>query len=363
MTTNNQNDRLRGLILGTAVGDALGLPAEGFRPETIRRLGWSKWKHRFIFGKGMVSDDTEHTVFVAQSLICHRDNPKKFKSCLAWKFRWWFLALPAGIGLGTAKAIIKLWLFVPLQKSGVWSAGNGPAMRSAVIGAFFHTNNDRMKEFVRCSTELTHKDPKALVGALAVSHTASKAITGSEKQIPDKKSFLEALRLLSKEDDEEWLRAVDLIERGLNNNLSVSDFVSCMGLKKGVTGYIYHTVPVAIYAWLHHYGDFKSTLTAVLNCGGDTDTVGAITGALAGTTVGEQGIPEEWIRNILEWPRSISVLHNIADRLVVDSDGSTGAVRYFWPGVILRNVFMFIIVLGHVLLRLMPAGVRRLMRI
>ena len=56
----------------------------------------------------------------------------------------------------------------------------------------------------------------------------------------------------------------------------MADFAASLGLTNGVTGYIYHTVPVAVYAWLRHYGDFRVTLEAVLDCGGDTDTVGAI---------------------------------------------------------------------------------------
>ena len=54
-------ERFSGLLLGTAVGDALGLPAENLSAEKIRKRWNGEWKMRFIFGKGMVSDDTEHT--------------------------------------------------------------------------------------------------------------------------------------------------------------------------------------------------------------------------------------------------------------------------------------------------------------
>lgn len=356
-------NKTRGLILGTAVGDALGLPAEGFGPETISKLGWSNWKHRFVFGKGMVSDDTEHTLFVCQALLCYPDNAKRFKASLAWKLRWWLLALPAGIGFGTLRAIIKLWLFVPLDKSGVFTAGNGPAMRSAIIGARFFDDIDRIKEYAQASTELTHSDPKALVGATAISYAAALAIISTKEQRPDIKSFFESLRLISNLEDNEWSMLIDLMEQTLKDELSVADFARKMNLKKGVTGYIYHTVPVAIYAWLHYYGDFKTTLTEVLNCGGDTDTIGAITGALAGTTVGEDGIPAEWVNNICEWPHSISVLRKVADALAVQNNRDSKPVRYFWPGIIIRNVIMLIIVLGHVFLRLIPARIRALIRI
>src|SRR5580692_3015499 len=107
-------ERFAGLLLGTAVGDALGLPAENLSAEKIRKRWNGEWKMRFIFGKGMVSDDTEHTLMVAQALLEHPDNATAFQRALAWKFRWWFAGLPGGVGLATAKSCIKLWMgFAP----------------------------------------------------------------------------------------------------------------------------------------------------------------------------------------------------------------------------------------------------------
>ncbi|MDQ8195871.1 ADP-ribosylglycohydrolase family protein [Coraliomargarita sp. SDUM461004] len=64
----NKGD-ISGLVWGTAVGDSLGLPAEGISPAEIKKLGWhDNWKHRFICGRGMLSDDTEHTLMVLEAL-------------------------------------------------------------------------------------------------------------------------------------------------------------------------------------------------------------------------------------------------------------------------------------------------------
>ena len=124
---------------------------------------------------------------------------------------------------------------------------------------------------------------------------------------------------------------------------------------QAIGGYIYHTVPVALYAWYHHFGDFRNALLAVIRCGGDTDTAGAVVGALAGATVGASGIPERWITGIVDWPRSTAVVREAADRLAAASSGSaSGPVRYFWPGVILRNVVFLVLVLGHGFRRLLP---------
>ncbi|MBN2164014.1 MAG: ADP-ribosylglycohydrolase family protein [Pontiellaceae bacterium] len=171
---------IHGVLIGTAVGDSLGLPAEGLSPERIKANGWSQWRHRLLFGKGMISDDTEHTLFVAQALLQYPNDVDDFRSALAWKLKWWLMSLPAGVGLATARAMLKLWIGVPVSRSGVWSAGNGPAMRSSIIGVRYCNDTDTMHTYVKASTLLTHTDPRALTGALAVAEISAYAATGND---------------------------------------------------------------------------------------------------------------------------------------------------------------------------------------
>ena len=347
------NDRLVGLLLGTAVGDALGLPAEGLAPARRCRLLSGPWRHRFLFGHGMVSDDTEHTFFVAQSLLKNPGNAAAFQRTLAWHLRWWFLGLPAGIGLATARACIKLCLGFPPTRSGVFSAGNGPAMRSAVLGGYFHDNVEQLEYFLKASTEITHTDPKAFVGALAIARLASWAVRHDAASRPTTEGMES---LLSDGREPGWNPLVDSIKEAYAAKRTVPEYAAKLGLKKGVTGYVYHTVPVAIYAWWRHYGDFRATLESVLDCGGDTDTTGAIVGALAGATVGVHGIPEDWLDGITDWPRSMRLLRQVAERLAdqKSSGSSLGAVPYCWLGVIPRNLVFLMVVLFHGFRRLTP---------
>jgi ADP-ribosyl-[dinitrogen reductase] hydrolase len=262
--------RLEGALIGCAVGDALGLPSEGLSPQRIRRRWRGNWKMRLIFGRGMISDDTEHTFMVASALASHSDDVRSFQRSLAWKLRAWFAALPPGTGMATAKACMKLWLGFGPDRSGVYSAGNGPAMRSAIIGVHFNHSPEKRREFVRASTRLTHTDPKAETAALAVAECAA---WSAQNDSEDHCTLLAHLRALSAEP--EWHRAVDLITRHLTLSSSVSEFADAMNLSRGVTGYAFHTVPVAIYSWLRHPSDFRTALVSVLACGGDTDTAGA----------------------------------------------------------------------------------------
>ena len=168
-----RKDCFCGLLLGTATGDALGLPAEGLSSQRIQKRWKGNWKMRLCFGRGMVSDDTEHTVMVAQTLLEFPDDVAAFQRSLAWRLRWWFLSLPAAVGLATARACVKLWCGFPPTKSGVMSAGNGPAMRAAVIGCFFADDPQRRREFVKAATRITHTDPRAEWGAIAVAEAAA----------------------------------------------------------------------------------------------------------------------------------------------------------------------------------------------
>jgi ADP-ribosylglycohydrolase len=345
-------ERIAGLVLGTAVGDALGLPSEGLTADQIRRRWKGQWTMRFIFGRGMVSDDTEHTLMVAQALLSHPGDVAAFQRTLSWKFRWWFIALPGGVGLATAKTCLKLWIGFPAGKCAVKSAGSGPLMRSAVLGAYFADEPEKRREFVLASSRLTHRGWQAETAALAVAESV--ALTMMNHGRPTASELVAALLGLSPE--AEWKGLLTEIEASLKAQHSVSEFACSLGLKSAVSGYSLHVVPVALYAWLRHPDDYRTALISVLECGGDTDTTGAILGALAGASGGKRSIPAQWLNSLCEWPRSHFVVEQIAARLAEQKSSAhaRGQVQFFWPGLIVRNLFFLAVVLVHGFRRLLP---------
>lgn len=173
----NTRDKLVGLFLGIAVGDAIGLPFEGLTSKQIqRRLNGRRLRHSFIAGRGMISDDTEHACLVGQALLSSRGDRRSFLSSFAWQLRGWFLGLPAGIGLATGRALIKLCLGCSAETSGVRSAGNGPAIRGAVIGAVYARELTKAQALCERATLITHTDPRAVEGTWLVAKAVASAI-------------------------------------------------------------------------------------------------------------------------------------------------------------------------------------------
>ena len=305
---------LVGCLLGGAVGDALGLPVEGMSKRRLTKWHPALDGHHFLFGRGMCSDDTEHTVLVAQSLISSQGDAARFARNLSIKLRFWILGLPAGIGFATLRAILKLWFFFPPAKSGVRSAGNGPAMRSAILGVRWGHDPAKLRELVHASTVITHTDPRAEAGALAVATAAHHAETGRE---------------------DEYVIPPEFANPPAEN----------------VKGFVVDTVAFALAAWKRHPRDYRAAILEAVRAGGDTDTVAAIVGGIVGAAVGREGIPREWLDGMAEWPRSVAWMERLGGRLASEDKRP---LPVFVPLVLVRNVFFMVVVLLHGLRRLLP---------
>lgn len=347
-------DAAVGCLLGTAIGDAMGLACEGLGADRQRRWYPSLDGYHLLFGKGLCSDDTEHTCMVAQAILVSGGDPAAFERDFAWRLRWWFLGLPAGIGLATLRSIVKLWLFLPSQYRGVHSAGNGPAMRSAILGVCFADDEPRLKEFVRASTRLTHTDPKAECGAMAIALAARCSMRGDSFD-----AFAGDLRRLTSEHGAAATEMNDMVERighSVSIGRSTREFVATLGCADGVSGYMYHSVPAVLHAWLSHPRDYAAAVKEVIRCGGDSDTTAAMLGAIVGAGVGKPGIPREWLDDLAEWPRTVGWMEALARSA---SRAATGRQpRPSQPlsivALCLRNAGFMALVLVHGVRRLFP---------
>ena len=300
----------------------------------------------------MVSDDTEHTCLVAQALIVTGGDIDAFADDFARRLRWWFLSLPAGIGRATFRSSLKLWYGDSPTSSGVWSAGNGPAMRAAVFGAVID-DVDLIVTYVRASSRITHSDPKAERGAIAV---ALAAFMGRQDSSVGPSDYVDRVSDIVDPHEDELISLLRSAAQSVLDGQSTLEFAEELGLRRGVTGYSFHTVPVVIHAWLGNQRDYRSAVTTVIECGGDADTTAAIVGGIVGTATGESGIPVEWVNSICEWPRSVEWMRQLGAQLEESRTRSSvrKPVRVSAPAVLVRNLVFLLMVLFHGFRRLLP---------
>jgi ADP-ribosylglycohydrolase len=229
-------------------------------------------------------------------------------------------------------------------------------MRAPILGVCFANELNRMAELARISTVVTHTDPKATAGALAIAWAASLA---TQRRRIQSAEYVDGLRRLQREDDDaaiELMRALELAAESVESGEMTKDFAASIGLEQGVSGYMYHTVPVVIHAWLANQFDYPTTIGQLIECGGDTDSTAAIAGAIAGAQCGVEGIPPHLVNGILDWPRTRSWLRRLADAIAVaaQTHETSRPPSLPLPFTLMRNLFFLPIVLGHGFRRLLP---------
>lgn len=340
-----------GCLVGSAIGDGIGLPAEGLSRRRLARYYPGPPRPRLLAGRMLGSDDSEHACLTAQALLGSGGDPDRFAADLAYRLRWWLAALPAGVGLATLRSIVRLWLGWPPGRAGVRSAGNGAAMRSALLGCCFGHDPQRLQPFVSASSRLTHRDPRAEHGALAIALAAALACSEAMPDAPRYRALLSA-HLPAGATLDALLAAIDSAERG---EASVA-FAERIGCAAGVSGFVLHSVPVVIQVWLCHPEDYRSGLRRVIDLGGDTDSTAAMLGGLIGARVGVDGIPIEWRQAWIDWPRSLGHIEALGARAgwVAQRQLREPELPLFLPALIPRNLLFLLVVLAHGLRRLLP---------
>ncbi len=289
----------------------------------------------------------------AQAVLASGNDPQLFARLLGWKLRWWVLGMPAGIGLATLRSCIKLWIGFPPSLSGVYSAGNGPVMRSVILGVLLGKQPEVLRKYVRAATVITHTDPLAEQGALVVA-LAAHISAESQGQITaaDFQSSVAKWNQLGMLTDASVKLIAEVVAH--IDKPSQTFLRDVLWLDAGVTGYINHTVSAALHIWLRSPQDFRHAVSIAVDCGGDTDTLAAAVGGIVGAATGSAAIPPHWLNDLWEYPRTVKWMRQLARVLTGDLDRPVRQVPVNVPAVVIRNVCFLLIVLCHGLRRLAP---------
>ncbi len=290
-------ERARGCLVGLALGDALGFPLEGLTPAHIKRRFGQLARFRFLGRTGYVSDDTELSVLMGEALLEAGQDPERAARAFGRRLVGWFWWLPPGIGMATARSALR-WTFG--GSGGVASAGNGAAMRAAPVGLW----PDRRADLTRALSRVTHTDPRAVDGAVVVTEAVALLCAGREADWPTLSQRLPELEPRLREAlDQAW----KLVSFGASPELRAE--------RLGVSGYVLHSVPLALAALWSRPPSFLEGLQAVILRGGDADSNGAIAGALLGAAFGRPALPEHLVEE-LEPAFSARRLETLADDLL-----------------------------------------------
>jgi len=338
-------DRIAGTLLGTALGDALGLPAEGMSGRAIARRFGRVDRFRLLGPIGFVSDDTEQAALLAQSLTRHPSDPDRCARAFRRSLLGRACRLPWGVGRATLRACGRIALGLP--RSGVMSAGNGAAMRAAVLGAYFADRPDDRARFGRILAEVTHRDPRAVEGALYVADLAAACARSPLGSAPEP-CQAEARRSVTLAPLAEALdRARGLALRGATTAEAAA---TC-----GTSGYVLHTLAMATFAFLRYGPEPLPALTEVIAAGGDTDSTAAILGAWLGALHGPAALPRHLIDRLHDGPFGPTHLRALADCLARVRAGGTAPIPRYSPALaLIRNLALYPVILGHGFRRMVP---------
>lgn len=322
---------LEAALLGTAVADALGLPHEGLSAHEAR-VGFGDGARFRLVGKtGYVSDDTEQSALVVESVVLARgdlhESVRRFRRALCA----WLMRLPFGIGWATLRACLRILFGV--KQSGVRSAGNGAAMRSAVVGVLFANDDAKRRAAVRAFAEVTHRDVRAIEGALYVAELAALCVRS-----PKEDRGVLALRALC------VVRNAELREAIEGAVLSASTCHETPSRKN--TGYVVHTLEIACAAFVRAGHSYMQGVAAAIRQGGDTDTNAAIVGAWLAILHGAESVPKALVAQLAPGPFGARHLSALAYSL---DEGRPP--RWSRALALLRNLSLFPVVLGHGLSR------------
>ncbi len=295
---------MAGAFIGTFVGDALGMPVEGWHADRIRReFGELDEMLDARLGPGTFTDDTQMMVATARSILaCEEPDPDHLARSFLEHYEQ-----KRGYGSGTTQVFQKWRRGVDVDKASKQifdggSFGNGGSMRIAPVGVLYGGDPEQLTDAIRTACGITHAHPLGLGGSFLQARTVGLAFRGSTP-IPAEEwvDTLQAdLPEAFDEDDvlqDQLERMRSLLERG-NGPVAPGKAAD----RLGCTSRAFESVPAAIYAFLANAASFRDAVVYAVSIGGDTDTIGAMTGAIAGARHGVGAVPKRWWVNLENGP-------------------------------------------------------------
>ncbi|UCH51154.1 MAG: ADP-ribosylglycohydrolase family protein [Chloroflexota bacterium] len=278
--------KFSGSMVGTAVGDAVGAGFEG------RGAADSEAIEAAAAGRELLAytDDTHMMIGMAESLV-HREGFDGEHMSRVF-IRNYDSEPWRGYGPGPPSVFRMIRSGEPWDKAAGklyhgGSYGNGSAMRIAPVGVFYHDDLDMLKEVARRSSQITHSHELGKEGAALQAYAIALAINMEPVKDFDSRKFLaELYEFVQQEAYKRKLARVGALLGEADKAKVATD------IGNGVEAF--NSVPTAIYSFLSHPHSFEETVLFAASLGGDTDTIAAMAGAIAGAYLGVDSVPDKW---------------------------------------------------------------------
>ena len=330
-----QESRAIGCFVGMVTGDALGAPLE-FSDVVYNSICLRKFDdleyfeypfNRFDLKPGQWTDDSSMGLCLAESLLCFPDfNPIDLRIRF---LNWWdfgyrnaFAKTPrSSVGLG---GCISMSFTEFMENCSEYTtsgdentSGNGSIMRLAAVPIFYHDDLDKALDIAFKQSKTTHQGTEAAECCRLMTYIIISFINSSIEDCEIRKQ--EVLRNLSDNFHTECYSVQCLASskneetHSMNKNLKLKDrqwnwmledfrYASSRAYKQ--PGYIGSYCMDALAMSLHCIwttNSFNDAVLKAINLRGDSDTVGAITGQIAGALYGIEHISQNWIQTIQQW--------------------------------------------------------------
>lgn len=304
-TNNNSFSRAWHLIVGVATGDAMGFPVQFYKRKQAKALNITEMvAHRSgNYPAGSWSDDTSMTLALATSLcesdeLDYDDIMRRFSD---WLRKGYYT--PGGRAYDVGRTCFRALLrysdgVAPLDCGGQAKTdnGNGSLMRISPLALYLRKeygsdafSNAKVFTAVHNVSRLTHAHPIALVGCDIFVAVLLSLMDGTQKDAAVLRG-LEQVRAYA-ERRPEFKSAFAEYAR-----IGNADFITLPESKIASSGYVVDTLEAALWCFLTT-DSYRSCILKVLGLGKDTDSIGAVAGAMAGIYYAgseEQDIPKEW---------------------------------------------------------------------
>ena len=309
-------DRARGALYGLAIGDALGMPTQLLSREQIT----ARWGplltgfepappgHPIAAGlpPGAVTDDTEQAVLLARMLVKDQGVPSAgdwAAALIAWDLDMAERCSLDLLGPSTTRALTAILDGTPPGEAGSHGDTNGAAMRITPVGIAFPATPSGLSSLVDHVVEashVTHNTSVALAGAAAVAAAVSAGIGGAS--VADAtETGIAAARLGAERGH--WIAGADVAARigwaaDLVRDADPDQAAGLIGTLVGTSLATQESVPAAFAVLAAVPNDPWRACLLAASLGGDTDTIAAMAGAIAGACHGQSAFPPHAIATI-----------------------------------------------------------------